>query len=136
MAQAPTPASKPATPGHPASAKSGEKPALPFGAPAVQVGGRRLVAVGTVIHQDEDGKRVVVDHGRPLPDGLDGKTMKFLEKQGAAARVVQPTPAPGVEAKMAEWTFDQARGVWLDEHGGVHQAVPQTADTKGDDDDD
>src|SRR5580765_2878045 len=138
MAQPPTPAAKPAEkadhrpverPSSPvAHATKPDPKTPPFGAPAVM---RRdtLVAVGTVIHQDKDGKRTIIDHGQPIPEGIETKT---LVKQGAAARTVPITPAPGVEAKEApEWHFDEKRGVWVDEQGSVHAPVMKSVDDRG-----
>lgn len=129
MAQAPTPTAKPAerAPSH--AAHSG-KPELPPGAPQVMRKGI-LVAVGTIYHQDKDGKRVQIDHGMPIPEGIDTKP---LEKAGAAAKFAPPTPAAGVEAKPAEWKYDDKQGAWTDEHGGTHAPVPHHDHDKGDDD--
>jgi len=130
MAQAPIPTThKPAA----THAAHSDKPALPPGAPTVMRKGI-LVAVGTVIISDKDGKnRQIIDHGMPIPDGVDTKD---LEKKGAAAKYAPPTPAPGVEAaKPAEWTYDEKRGVWLDEHGGMHAPAPPAQDSGKDDDD-
>jgi hypothetical protein len=123
MAQAPIP-SRP-EPGKDASRPAGkqaEKPIPPLGAPTLQRAGRHLVAVGTVVHQDKDGKRTTIQHGQPLPDDMDSKDLKHLEARGAAARIAPQARQPGVEAKKApEWTWDADRGVWVDEQGSIHK---------------
>jgi hypothetical protein len=109
------------------AAGAAAKRGLPFGAPMVQKAGRHLVAVGTVIHQADDGSRVIVHHGQPLPE-LDDKHMKRLERGGAAAKTAPIQPAPGVEMKQTEWTFDEEKGVWIDEQGSMHAPVPSPED--------
>lgn len=138
MAQPPTPARPAERPApdrpHPTSeqrsaSKAAKDQELPPGAPSAMAqksSKSHLVAVGTVIHQYDDGSRVEIMHGQPLPD-LPGYETRRLERIGAASKGPAPAPSPpGVESKEAvEWEYDAEKGVWIDEQGSMHQAVPE-----------
>jgi hypothetical protein len=77
-----------------------------------------FVASGTVIHQDEDGRRITIEHGQRLD--LPSDALRKLYKQGAAIRGPAPMPRPaGVEGEPA-YVQDEETGLWTDAQGSTH----------------
>lgn len=77
-----------------------------------------FTAAGTVIHQDEHGRRVTFEHGQRLD--LPSDTLRKLHKQGAATRGPAAMPrAAGVEQEPA-YVLDEETGLWTDQQGSTH----------------
>lgn len=77
-----------------------------------------FVASGQVVHQDEEGRRTIFQHGEKLD--LPSEHLRKLYKQGAALRGAAPMPRPaGVEGEPA-YVQDEETGLWVDAQGSTH----------------
>lgn len=84
--------------------------------PAPRPGG--FVANGTIVHQNPDGSRIVIEHGHPIDIPIDH--MRKLHRQGAVLRGSAPRPgAPGVEQESS-YVQDPDTGLWTDAQGSTH----------------
>jgi hypothetical protein len=115
-----------------ADPKPATPPSRPVASPAVakSPSGSGFTASGTVIHQDEHGKRTIIEHGQRLD--LPTDTLRKLHRQGAAVRGPAPMPrAAGVEQEPG-YVLDEETGLWTDQQGSTHgDAQPHVVETMG-----